>query len=236
MSRVNPALYVLTEGERDELFYERLCERLTGLTFSKPDEFRIRPGSNWKTAQAAARFLLERFAKFTDSQEMAVLIAIDNDRAPGHPGGRTYPKPLPAHDRKQEPRFSKLREMVEAKLGVDPSRRPVQAVIAMPVEMIESWLLLLLDPSLTDDELPPFADADSAIAREYHGNHPQPQLKDLCEIERRQRKVDLDRLFFDASDTGDLDRLTEASRSFAIFREEVEVLRTRWNAPDADAS
>lgn len=214
------------------MFYERLCERLTGLSFFRPDEFRTRSGANWKTAIVAARLLMERFVRFTAPQEIAVLIAIDNDRAPGHPGCRNYPQPLPAHDRKKEPRFPKLQAMVNENLGADPAQRCVQAVIAMPVEMIESWLLLLLDPSRADNDLPPFAEADSAIAREYYGKQPPPQLKDLREAERSIRNVDLETLFFDAADAGDLDGLTTASESFAVFRKEVEVLKGMWKFGD----
>lgn len=232
---MNPALYILCEGERDELFYERLCERLSGFTFSRPEEFRLRNGSNWKTAIAGARLLLERFSRWKTPQQIALLIAIDNDRAPGHPGGRTYPRPFPAHHRQKEPRYAKLQTLVNGKLGSDPATRNVQAVIAMPVEMVESWLLLLLEPSRTEESLPPFAEADSAIAREYYGKEPPAQLKNLREAVRQQRGVDDDALFFDAADTGDLQRLAAASRSFAVFREQAEVLPAVWRQAGADS-
>ena len=232
---MNPALYILCEGERDELFYERLCERLSGFTFTRPEEFRLRDGSNWKTAIVGARLLLDRFSRWSTPQQIALLIAIDNDRAPGHPGGRVYPQLLPAHDRKKEPRYAKLQALVNEKLGSDPAMRNVQAVIAMPVEMVESWLLLLLDPSRTEESLPPFAEADSAIAREYYGKEPPAQLKNLREDERRHRSVDDDTHFFDAADRGDLERLSAVSRSFAVFRQEAEVLAKVWKQTDADS-
>jgi len=225
---MKPALYVLSEGERDELFYERLCERLTGLSFQKQEEFRYSPGANWKTVFRLSRLLLSRFAHFETPQEMVVLLAVDNDRAPGHPGHRTYPRPLPAQDQKKEARFPRMREMVNEKLGTDPLKRNVHAVIAMPVEMIESWLLPLLEATHSDANLPPFAEADSAIAREYYGNkQPPPQLKDLREEIRKMRKLDPDTLFWEAADSGELARLAGAG-SFALFRGDAEILKTVW--------
>ncbi len=230
---MKPALYILSEGERDELFYERLCERLTGFTFSRPDEFRSRHGSNWKSALILARILLDRYRHVSAPQEIAVMIAIDNDRAPGHPGGRAYPRPLPPHDTNKEPRYPKLQAMVNEKLGADPAARNVHAVIAMPVEMIESWLLPLLNAAHSDESLPPFSEADSSIARAYYGGNAPEQLKDLREAERKARKVDLDTLFFDAADTSDLARLN-GSKSFAVFREHAEVLKTVWKSDNSN--
>ena len=51
-------LYILSEGERDELFYELIVKRVTGCTFERPSDFRARPGENWKTVQAKGRVLL----------------------------------------------------------------------------------------------------------------------------------------------------------------------------------
>ncbi|HEX2749048.1 MAG TPA: hypothetical protein VHM91_13665 [Verrucomicrobiales bacterium] len=230
---MSPFLHILAEGERDELFYERICEKLTGLTFQRNtsgnEEYRYVPGANWKTVFRLARLALSKYSHLETSQEIAILIAMDNDRAPGHPGGREYPRPLPGHDRKKEPRYPQLQSMVAEKLGTDPAERKVQAVIAMPVEMIESWLLLLLDPARREESLPPFSETNSAIAREYYGKEPPPQLKDESEASRKRLKLDPDSHFFAAADTGDLEALTAASPSFAVFRKEVEVLRELWN-------
>lgn len=226
---MNPSLYILSEGERDEVFYERLCERLTGLIFQPSAEYRYVPGANWKTVFRLARLALRQFSHYASPQEIAVVIAMDNDRAPRHPGGRQYPRQLPAIDRNKNARYPELQEMVTHELGPDPAQRPVQAVIAIPVEMIESWLLLLLDPARDEESLPLFSEANSATAKEYYGPHSPPQLKDESEsLRRAAHKMPFDH-FFDAAHTGDLDRLTEASPSFALFRKEVEVLKQLWN-------
>jgi hypothetical protein len=218
---MSPALYVLSEGEHDERFYKRLCERLSGLSFQQINEFRYKPGDNWMTVFRYARLLINRWAHVESPQDILLLISMDNDRAPKHPGGRTYPRALPTQDQRKESRFLKVKTMVEEKLGANPSQRAVQAVIALPVEMIESWLLLLLDSGRDEDSLPPFSNADSKSARDYYGKNPPPQLKDESEALRRERKKDPFDHFYDAADTGDLDRLAAVSPSFALFRKDV---------------
>lgn len=223
-------LYILCEGELDELFYERLCERITGQSYEQPQEFRVRRGSNFKTAIAAARVLLSRFRHWTQPQDVAVIIAVDNDRAPSHPGSSPAPRPLPPLDLKKAPRYSALVALVNEMLGADPSTRSVDAALAVPVEMIESWLLLLLDPAR--EELPLFSDV-SPISRHYYGGkNPPPQLKNLRDEAAATRGLSLDDLFYEAADQGDLDRLAARSPSFALFRDDLKQWRNS-SAPDA---
>ena len=218
---MTPALHLLAESDRDAFFYERLCERLSDLSFAT---FEIRPrlGSNWASVLVQARLLLERFRPISPPQQIVVLIAVDNDRAAGHPGGRIYPRPLPGADRRKEPRYQKLEQMVNENLGPDPGSRNVQAILAVPVEMVESWILLSLNPSLQDDDLPLFSEADSAMAREYFGRDVPPQLKDLRKAEEAARKLGQTDLFWLAADKADLDQLKTRSPSFALFRKQVE--------------
>ena len=86
-------LYILSEGERDELFYDLVAERVTGRGFERPSDFRLRCGANWKSALAAGRLLLNRVKHWGGAQDVAVILAIDNDRAPGHPGSLRTPDP-----------------------------------------------------------------------------------------------------------------------------------------------
>ena len=191
-------LYILSEGELDEMFYERLAERLTGQTFLQDDEFRLRHGANWKTAMAAARLLISRFKHWKERQDVAVIIAVDNDRSPGHPGGKEYPRPLPNVDQKKAPRYEMLQNKLYEDLGADASTWPVHVALAVPVEMIESWVLLLLNPQR--EELPPFSQASQQLAQLYYGKTPPPQLKDLRDAEAKQRGVDHLHLFWTAAE------------------------------------
>ncbi len=213
-------LYILCEGENDEMFYERLAERVTGLSFETPTDFRLRRGSNFKTAIANARLLLDRVRHWTGKQEVSVILAVDNDRASGHPGSEPPPQNLPKFDRKKEARYPALQKMLEEKLGPDRTQWPVEAALAMPVEMIESWLLVLLNSDR--DELPLFSKAQDKITREFYGKSPPPpQLKDLRDEEARTRGIRVDELFLKAADVGDLARLAELSPSFALFEREL---------------
>lgn len=232
-------LYILCEGERDEMFYERLAERVTGQSFEADQEFRLRHGSNWKTAIAAAQLLIQRVRRWTSRQDIAVIIAVDNDRAPGHPAATAPARPLPKADQKKEPRYAKLVAMLEEALGKERTNWPVEVALAVPVEMLESWVLTLLAPTRaelpfnlrrrlradplapTRAELPLFSEASSRLAREYHGAKPPPQLKDLCKDAAAASGISLMELFWKAAES-DLSAAEHASGSLRLFLEDLQ--------------
>ncbi len=216
-------LYILCEGELDEMFYERIAERTLNIRFTSSPDLRVRRGSNWKTALAAARLLISKVKHWQSPQAVGIIIAVDNDRCPGHPGTTPYPKPLPAHDRKKGPRYPELRKVVEEALGPDRSQWPVDVAFAVPVEMIESWVLTLLDPSKAAS-LPPFAASTQHTAREYYGKNPPPQLKELRDAEAAKNNEDLLQLFWRAAEA-DLEAASAASRSLAMFLEDLKQWR-----------
>ncbi len=224
--RSSKFLYILCEGERDEVFYEGLAERITGLSFTKPADFRLRRGSNWKTAIAAAILLLNRFRNWNDPQEIAVIIAVDNDRAPGHPGSEPSPRPLPSPDQKKAPRHPDLVRKVAEALGQDRGKWPVEVALAVPVEMIESWLIPLLDSKCA--ELPLFSEAAQPLTRLYYGKRPPSQLKDIRKELGATLGLTADELFLKAAAEGDLHALAERSASFRMFREEL----LSWRKPE----
>ena len=78
-------LYILSEGERDELFYELIVERVTGCTFERPSDFRFRHGANWKTALAGGRLLLNRVKHWNEPQDVAVVLSVDTIALPDTP-------------------------------------------------------------------------------------------------------------------------------------------------------
>jgi hypothetical protein len=212
-------LYILCEGELDEVFYERLAERVTGQTFLQDEEFRLRHGANWKTAMATARLLISRIKRWQEKQDIAVIIAVDNDRASGHPGGRQYPRPLSKMDQSKAPRYLALQNMLHEDLGADASKWPVDVALAVPVEMIESWVLLLLNPQR--EELPLFSEASQQLAHIYYGKTPPPQLKDLRNEEAKQRGVDHLHLFWTAAEQP-LEPAMEVSPCLRMFVEQLK--------------
>lgn len=215
-------LYILSEGDRDELFYDLIAEHVTGRTYERPADFRLRHGANWKTALAGGRLLLNRVKQWKELQEVAVILAIDNDRAPGHPGSLPHPRPLVGHDLKKHPRYPAVAKLVTDALGTDRSTWPVDIAVAMPVEMIESWVLLLCNPQRP--ALPLFAEAIQPSARAYYGATPPPQLKDLCKAEAAVISKRLDEYFWHATERG-IEATAAISPSFKMFVEKLEQWR-----------
>jgi hypothetical protein len=216
-------LYILCESRLDQEFYLRLASRITGLEFELNQEFPLRPGSSFDTAMAHARLLIKtRFKYFTSKQDIAFIVAVDNDRSPGHPHVHSYPRILPKSDLKKEPRYPQLMRMLYDDLGQNRAEWSVDVALAVPVEMIESWVLMLLDPNR--DELPPFSDADSPIARNYYNGKPPAQLKDLCLMELKKRDCRKNELFRIASEA-DLEAVSEVVPSLRLFVDELKA----WN-------
>ncbi|HEY5892195.1 MAG TPA: hypothetical protein VIT91_03095 [Chthoniobacterales bacterium] len=220
-------LYILSEGERDELFYELIAERVTGRVFEHPSDFRLRRGANWKTALAGGRMLLNRFKHWKGRQGVAVILAVDNDRAPGHPGSLPHPRPLVGRDLKKSPRYPEVVKMIAEAFGSDRVTWPVDVALAMPVEMIESWVLLLCDPQRPT--LPLFAEKIQWSARAYYGAEPPPQLKDACKAEAAALGKTLDDYFWHAAEQ-DIEAVTVASPSFKMFVDEIR----QWRCPTAN--
>jgi hypothetical protein len=216
-------LYILCEGELDEMFYERLCERLTGKSFEILADFRVRRGSNWRTAMTEARLLLNKVIKhWQGNQNVGVVIAVDNDRAPGHPGSTPPQRALPPNDLKKEPRYLNLHAMIREALGQDENGWPVKVALAVPVEMIESWVLTLIDPSRANS-LPLFSLASQHSARLYHGGKAPLQLKDMRDAEAAKLGMTLDEFFWHAAEQ-DIAVGEQASPSLKMFCDELR----RW--------
>lgn len=212
-------LYILSEGERDELFYELVAERVTGRVFERPADFRLRQGANWKTALAGGRLLLNQVKHWNEPQDVAVILAVDNDRAPGHPGAtEPHPRPLVGRDLKKPARYPAVIKMVTDALGANRDAWPVDVAVAMPVEMIESWVLLLSNPQRPI--LPLFAEANQVSARAYYGASPPPQLKDLCEAEAVALGKSLEEYFWHAAEQ-DIDAAANVSQSLNMFLDQI---------------
>jgi hypothetical protein len=111
-----------------------------------------------------------------------------------------------------------------------PDGWPVPGAVAVPVEMIAAWLLLMYDPVCyaRESDLPACARRDQPVARERCGAAPPPQLKDLVDKEmlgsRSVTKAD-----FALECVLRLDPAALAGRapSFAHFRQQV----SGWGAP-----
>lgn len=215
-------LYLLTEDDSDDLFFERCLEQLTNLSFQRLQP-RLRRGSGINKVRRNLRTMLQKISYAGLVKDTYFVVAIDNDRSPEHPDHRRLPGLSPS-EMSKGCRFCDFIRVVEDVFGNNRNSWPVQGAIAVPVQMLESWLLLILNPDTDEDTLPFFANQDQSIAHQYHS--PQPvsqQLKDLCAIEKQKLNIrSNEELCLHCADIMDVESLANKSRSFALFKEQVD--------------
>ncbi|MEM7130219.1 MAG: hypothetical protein AAF702_28065 [Chloroflexota bacterium] len=214
-------LYLLTEDDNDDLFYEGCVEKLTGKSYSVLNR-RIRKGSGISAVRSSLRLLLQDIRRTGHLENTFFLVAIDNDRAPVHP---KHPQieGLSRSDRSKQCRVCELQEVLNVELDTDRSEWPIRGAIAIPVEMLESWLLLICGHR--SDTLPFFGRKAQTIAKKYYSpKSPPDQLKDLCNQEIQNSSVGSMAEFCltCATDLLDPDDLATKSPSFAHFKTQIE--------------
>lgn len=175
-------LYLLSEDDNDDAFYHRCVERLTGKSLELIPT-RLRRGGGLSEVRSMARLFFKNIAYTGYVEDTYFVIAVDNDRSPVHPTHARLPH-LRGQDARKQCRYCELDHLVTNILGEDRSAWPIPGAIAVPVEMLESWLLLIVNPSLSP--LPIFAYRNQPSAKQYYGNQVPPQLKDLRNEARQQ--------------------------------------------------
>ncbi len=157
-------------------------------------------------------------------EETFFLIALDNDRSPVHPTHEQRPG-LSIKEKQKTCRFCEIDEVIQSFLG-ERHEWPIQGAVAVPVEMLESWLLLICQGEKHRDEasLPPFARQDQKLARDFYASkRPPDQLKDLCDLEKQERGIDAALEFFAyCAGRFDPDDLAARAPSFALFKRQVD--------------
>lgn len=207
-------LHILSESDADAFFYERIAERVTGASFT-PCDIRLRKGDGESKVRASIKLLLSKFPKNTPRPECALLLALDNDRCPDHPGASTYSRPLTSAERRRASRWGIIQDAMLARWGENRGAWPVDVAVAVPVEMIESWVLLLLNPGRGPLPLHSLKTDRTAIA--FHDPLlPGPQLKDLAADEAGHRNLSKQELMMEAAEC-DLIALENDSTSFKMF-------------------
>ncbi|MDI1315374.1 hypothetical protein [Prosthecobacter sp.] len=217
-----PFIYIVAESEGDALFYLTCAERVHGTAF----EYKF-IDSRLGTGIAKARKMMRHmFAAIRNSggggPGIFWIAALDNDRAPQHPDGARPFGTLSASDQRKTNRHAEL--LAEA--SSHNVSRP--GAIAVPVEMIESWVLQALSPGARLD-LPAFAEQEAALAIHYyrlnHRSSPPPQLKDLADAAMRKRGCsDWYEFLIEVASQLDAETLAQQSRSFALFLDDLK----RW--------
>ncbi len=226
-------LYLLSESEFDDAFLRVIAARVTGWDFpcgylrhachhysftgiNDDDETEMR--NFFLTLRAKARTL--------GGDEPVFLIAVrDNDRGPfsadaGAPEA-IYPSPLARVNRLRQLEF--CRDSVHENDGHGPI---FPCAVGISVQMIETWILLAHDPSLTEERLPIFPDKYQRTAKDhYAGQVVPPQLKNLYDTissnARRQKRREFNQSI---AEKADLASVSSRSPSFAAFVSELENL------------
>jgi hypothetical protein len=212
-------VYILSEDDFDDEVYVYVLEALLGAHVA-PVPVRLRRRGGIGEVRKKLRLLLDMIRHTGPVDDTYFVVAIDNDRAPEHS------KHEPAAPRARGCRHCDLDDAVHA---ATPDGWPIPGAIAVPVQMIEAWLLLMYDPARYEREatLPQCGWRDQDVARRVYGADPPPQLKDLTEKERREADIATKSDFaaecvlrLDATD------LAQRSPSFAHFQRQV----SRWPA------
>lgn len=214
-------LHLLTEDGSDDLFYEACAERITGRSFHS-ECAKVKRGAGIGAVRVAIKYLLRGILRTGPVPDSFFIIALDNDRAPQHPDGARPPGALSAADQRKRNRHEELHTAAAAELGADRSQWPIRGALAIPVEMMESWVLLMCDPQRAQP-LPYFPSAEKAASQQYHGSaNPPPQLKDLAHSEAIARgKTNRHQLALDVALEHDHAAVAAVSRSYADFREQL---------------
>jgi hypothetical protein len=217
-------LYILTEDDSDSLFYEACAERITGWKFNTTCR-RVR-GRGLSGVRKSLKIALGEIRRMATGSGVCFLLAMDNDRAPHAEAmeealsGQRRSR-LSGQDAHQNDRYAACLSDLTKHLGVNRAEWKTPVAVAVPVEMIESWLLLIAR-DLGSAELPRFAWEHSASAQAFHHPaKPGPQLKDLRDRVRLEDGFGdpNDWLLHLALEKMQPEKLAEKSRSFALFKE-----------------
>ena len=157
------------------------------------------------------------------------LIAMDNDRHAPHPNHEQIPDahklPKNEQERMKRCRFCDIESILYETLGKNKADWPIQGAIAVPVQMLESWLLLMCDQEKYQHEsrLPLFAECSQPLARRYYApNAPPDQLKDCKAKEKTALGLESDDDFFvHCIEKFTPEQLEAISPSFALFKQQI---------------
>ncbi|WP_456427130.1 hypothetical protein [Rhodocaloribacter sp.] len=216
-------LYILSESDNDDLFFKGCIERITGRSF-EIIPYRLRKGGGIPEVRGKGPVLLRQIKHTGPVDDTFFLIALDNDRSPVHPEHKSRHR-LSRQDRRKRCRFCELETLVHGILG-PREEWPIPGAVAVPVEMLESWLLLIVNPEVHKNEasLPIFSTKEHAQALRYYApGAPPDQLKDLTTSERRALGLETTRDFLKhCTHALDPEDLAERAPSFALFKVQVD--------------
>jgi hypothetical protein len=174
-------VYILSEDDFDDQVYVYVLEALLGARVD-PIPVRLRRGGGIGEVRKKLPLLLGMIRRTGPVDDTYFVVAIDNDRHPQHSAH------VPTEPHARGCRHCDLMDAVHA---ATPDGWPIPGAIAVPVQMIEAWLLLMYDPKRYEREatLPQCGWQHQPIAQRVYGAAPPPQLKDLAEKEQREADI-----------------------------------------------
>lgn len=224
-------VYILSESDHDELFYNLCLETITEQGYQLISR-RLRRGSGISSVRRSIRLLLQNIVHTGTVESTFFVIALDNDRCPIHPQHEQIPDihKLPRKEQHKQCRFCEIERIVQGMLGEDRHVWPIQGAIAVPVQMLESWLLLICNKDVYKEErsLPLFAWKSQPMTQQYYApDKPSDQLKDFKELEKFRLYITSEEdLCLHCIEHLVPDDLASISPSFALFKQQVEAWKT----------
>lgn len=227
-------LYLVTESDNDAVFYTLCAKKLTGVVYD-PVPMKNRKGDGVAAVKEQLRRAL-RMAKAAagTSHPVAFIAAVDNDRAPhdehgadeaGEEASRRMGTGLERQklnkaERDYPKRLEWMAKALEEELKPDRTKWPMPVAVAVPVEMVESWIVRSLREH-PPQPMPHFSKADSERARNYYApSKPPPQWKDLAAEEHAKSECPTKGDFYQhVVNRLDAGALAQRSLSFRMFKE-----------------
>jgi hypothetical protein len=208
-------LFLLTEDDSDDQIIVFLLEMMTARRFEVTTT-KMRRGGGVGEVRRKLPLVLAAIRRMGIVEGAAFTVVLDNDRALQHPGHLVEPH----HGPDVRCRHCELRDALDRCL---PDGWPIPGAIAIPVQMIEAWLLLLHDKTKypLESGLPLCARRDQPIAVRHYGAAPPPQLKDLVDLERAATAKNRHDFALGCALALDMQDLAARSPSFALFAKQV---------------
>jgi hypothetical protein len=207
-------LYLLTEDDSDDQIFLFLMEMMTGRRLDIVTT-KLRRGGGIGEVRKKLPYMIALIRRAGVQASAVFTVALDNDRAPEHPN-----HVIRAHVAGTVCRHCGLLGTLHE---LFPDGWPIPRAIAVPVQMLETWLLLMHDRVKypVESALPLCARREQPVAVRHYGPNPPPQLKDLVDLEREA--AGLSRADFALECIGGLDveDLATRSPSFSLFRDQV---------------
>lgn len=219
-------LHLLSESDNDDLFYLNCLNKLTGKSFELLSAKRLRKSGGISELRKKLGIFFRDIKHTGTADNIFFLVVYDNDRSPVHPdhGIRSDHSQLPKKDQQKNCRYCEIQSTAQNIFGTNKQQWPIKGAIAIPVEMLESWQLLICkgEGFESEKDLPIFSRKTKSGAQYYHSSKKPPdQLKDLVKQERIRLEMSPQQFCVYCAQQLNVNDLKARSRSFTQLSEQV---------------